>query len=338
MTDREPNSANGEIRPKPDVSILVAAHNVAPFIGDAIQSALDQKHVTVEIIVIDDASTDDTAAIVEQRRQSDPRIILLRQTANGGPAAARNAGLRIASGTWVAVLDGDDLIDPDRTRRLIDLAGATSADLVGDNFQRITFDGRPTGAYLFPQEPSPFTFLVDPAAFISANTMFARKKRSLGAIKIMVRNEFLQRHDITHPEDVPVGEDYLFILSCLLRQARFVVTSEPGYRYRLRPGSQSWRLSNEHMTRLMQAHQRTLRDLDILGSPEAQVAGRDFTRALTRSTDFVRIVTLAKQGAVGQALSTAIANPAVWPLLVRQGTDAVTKRIRRVSANAAEHA
>ncbi|MGB9624127.1 MAG: glycosyltransferase [Phycisphaerae bacterium] len=87
------------------VSVVIPAYNAAPYIADAIDSVLAQTHPAHEIIVVDDGSTDDTVGVV--RRYGD-RVILLQQP-NRGPAAARNAGIRRATGEFIAFLDADDI-------------------------------------------------------------------------------------------------------------------------------------------------------------------------------------------------------------------------------------
>ncbi len=59
---------------------------------------------------------------------------------NGGPAAARNAGLAVARGEWIAVLDADDMYTPSRLKRLIELAETNRADVVADNLLITTTD------------------------------------------------------------------------------------------------------------------------------------------------------------------------------------------------------
>jgi glycosyltransferase involved in cell wall biosynthesis len=75
------------------ISIITPAHDVAPFIGDAIASARAQHHTAWEMVVVDDGSRDGTALAAERAAEGDPRIRLLRQ-ANAGVSAARNAGDR----------------------------------------------------------------------------------------------------------------------------------------------------------------------------------------------------------------------------------------------------
>lgn len=97
----------------PTVSVIIPAYNAADYVGRAIESALNQTHAPLEVIVIDDGSRDNTA---EQVAQYPAPVRLLRQP-NGGPAAARNHGARVANGEWLALLDADDAWLPHKLER-----------------------------------------------------------------------------------------------------------------------------------------------------------------------------------------------------------------------------
>lgn len=95
-----------------DVSVIIPVHNRATMIGDAVKSALNQDtDAILEIIVVDDGSTDgsgDIAAAI------DPRVKVIRHELARGPGAARNSGLAIARGEYIAFLDSDDVFCPNR--------------------------------------------------------------------------------------------------------------------------------------------------------------------------------------------------------------------------------
>ncbi|MCB9107500.1 MAG: glycosyltransferase [Anaerolineales bacterium] len=93
------------------ISIIIPAYNQAQYLAEAIQSALDQTYQDVEIIVIDDGSTDDTKAVTYSF--SDPRVRYIYQE-NQGLSAARNTGMRHATGSLITFLDSDDLFLPDK--------------------------------------------------------------------------------------------------------------------------------------------------------------------------------------------------------------------------------
>jgi len=96
------------------VSIIVPCHNGARFLAEALDSALAQTHPATEVIVVDDGSVDDTPAVLTRYAG---RVRLLRQSRNRGPSAARNVGLRVARGEYVAFLDADDRFLPDKIAR-----------------------------------------------------------------------------------------------------------------------------------------------------------------------------------------------------------------------------
>lgn len=93
----------------PLATIIVPVFNGESFLGAALESALAQDVGNVEVIVVDDGSQDGTAGIA----RSFPRVRYLWQE-NAGPGAARNAGLAVAQGEFVAFLDADDVIPPDK--------------------------------------------------------------------------------------------------------------------------------------------------------------------------------------------------------------------------------
>jgi glycosyltransferase involved in cell wall biosynthesis len=96
----------------PTVSVIMPAYNVEPYVGDAIRSALAQTYTDFELIVVDDGSKDGTAEVVKALMTQDPRIQLVQQ-ANRGLAGARNSALRAARGEFFALLDSDDLWEPE---------------------------------------------------------------------------------------------------------------------------------------------------------------------------------------------------------------------------------
>jgi glycosyltransferase involved in cell wall biosynthesis len=92
------------------VSVIIPCYNGGAFVNEAIQSALNQTHKDLEVIVIDDGSTDKLTVEVLNVGQWE-RTRIFRQE-NMGPAAARNAGIRAAKGEFILPLDADDRIDP----------------------------------------------------------------------------------------------------------------------------------------------------------------------------------------------------------------------------------
>jgi glycosyltransferase involved in cell wall biosynthesis len=110
-----------ELRPlsaEPLVSILVSNYNYGRYIGNAIQSALDQTYSNIELIICDDGSTDDSISVIEEFGRKDSRLLLIRKV-NGGQASGFNAAFAASRGEIIALLDSDDLFLPRKVERIV---------------------------------------------------------------------------------------------------------------------------------------------------------------------------------------------------------------------------
>lgn len=113
------------------VSVIIPVYNGERFLAEAIQSVLDQTLPPDELIVVDDGSTDGTAAVVTGMASMSPIPIRYIYQANQGPAAARNQGIRVADGDFLAFLDADDLWAPEKQQTQMALITTeTGADIV----------------------------------------------------------------------------------------------------------------------------------------------------------------------------------------------------------------
>ncbi len=92
----------------PEISVVIPCYNAERFVGEAVESALGQRGVRHEVIVVDDGSTDGSPAVLEGFRR---HIVLIRQE-NRGEGGARNRGITAARGRYLAFLDADDWWDP----------------------------------------------------------------------------------------------------------------------------------------------------------------------------------------------------------------------------------
>lgn len=101
----------------PSVSIVVPAYNLEGYIGDTIQSVIEQSKTDWELVIIDDGSLDNTVKVVESYQDS--RIRLICQE-NSGVSAARNRAENEIRGSMVLFLDGDDVLMPGALERLVD--------------------------------------------------------------------------------------------------------------------------------------------------------------------------------------------------------------------------
>jgi glycosyltransferase involved in cell wall biosynthesis len=133
----------------PLVSILVPHYNQAAFIGECIESIRAQTYPRIETIVIDDASTEAEAqtAIAALERAGD--VTVIRQTENGGPSRARNAGLEHCSGAYILPVDSDNVLLPDAVEKLVAQLAAAPED-VGFIYPNLQFFGNREDYYEVP--------------------------------------------------------------------------------------------------------------------------------------------------------------------------------------------
>lgn len=97
--------------PSPRISVVVPTYQRVAVVPEAVDSALEDGGADVEVVVVDDGSTDGTVERLAERYGRDPRVRVVRKE-NGGTASARNAGITVARGHYVALLDSDDVFLP----------------------------------------------------------------------------------------------------------------------------------------------------------------------------------------------------------------------------------
>ena len=104
----------------PRVSVLMPSFNYARYLPVAINSVLSQSYSDLELIVTDDCSTDESREIIEQWRRLDDRVLPVFHDVNRGLARARNSGLAVSSGEFVALCDADDVWLPGKLQTQMD--------------------------------------------------------------------------------------------------------------------------------------------------------------------------------------------------------------------------
>jgi len=113
----------------PEISIIMPAYNASKFIEASIQSVQEQTFTNWELIVVNDGSTDNTSDIVRRMQRDDSRIQLLEQV-NKKQGAARNTGMKVAKGNWIAFTDSDDLWMNNKLQQQLDAAAKYNADVI----------------------------------------------------------------------------------------------------------------------------------------------------------------------------------------------------------------
>ncbi|WP_445777444.1 glycosyltransferase family 2 protein [Shewanella sp.] len=284
-----------------DVSVVIAAWNSEFFIEKAIFSALNQSDVNVEVIVVDDFSTDNTISVVESI--NDSRITLIRNKSNTGPGGARNLGFHLAKGTWIAVLDSDDEMLPDRLSQLLSLKDKDT-DVILDNFYvRNNMVDNLIPYYNDTDLPLGLFTL---SYLIRTNLIFSIIK-STGYLKPLFKREFINQNYIEYWPEVRVGEDYYFLACCLAKSAKAQVVPYIGYIYNVRGDSISSVLSLQHIHTLLNSDFKfcQIYSLDALSIDSQDIR----TKNLQRAYKYLEIVNLIKKRKFLKAIFYSILFP-----------------------------
>ena len=188
-------------------SVVIPTYNRANLVVAALDSVAAQSYRPIELIVSDDGSTDNTGDVLDawcaaHQEDHDLRIKIVRGE-NGGAGAARNRGVAIASGEYVQFLDSDDLLHPDRLRRLAEAFESQGADFIQTGFTRVEFDSGRLIETRYAREGA------DQVALAAQGFLWANSVRSA------FRRELINRVG-PWPEDMRCFEDRYFVERAVL--------------------------------------------------------------------------------------------------------------------------
>ncbi|MBB4955117.1 succinoglycan biosynthesis protein ExoO [Agrobacterium vitis] len=303
----------------PDVTVVIAAYNAADTIERAIESALSQVSVTVEVIVADDCSSDQTCERVLSLH--DPRVSLIALEQNKGPGGARNAAIARARGRWIAVLDSDDVFKPMRLFNMLERAKESDAQIVVDNLDVIDMDNH--RRTMFVEEALFQLGQLDLARFIRSNILF-KAEHNFGYMKPVFERAFLTEKALCFDENLRIGEDYLLLASALAEGGLCAIAPTAGYVYYIRAGSISRVLRLHHVEAMLKADEGFLRRYPLQGP--ALAAQKKRTASLHEAHAFISLIDSLKARSVSGVLKAALANP----LALRHLRMPIAMRLKRM--------
>lgn len=220
------------------VSVVIATYNMGRYLPQAVESALAQSYSNLEVIIIDDGSSDDTPAVVRQW-SGDARVHVHRQ-ANQGAARAKNKGIELSGGRYVAFLDADDAWLPQKLASQMPLfIDRPEVGVVYSDYERMDENGHPV-----PKGPARMC-----RGHISGALLIDNFVSYSSAV---VRREILERYG-AFDEAFAMGFDYDLWLR-LSAHCEFDFIKEPTVRYRIWSGqlSRNYRGRYEVGIRVMQ--------------------------------------------------------------------------------------
>ena len=208
--------------------MIVPVYNVAPYLSACLDSVLAQTFRDFELILVEDGSTDGSREIAEAYAAKDARVRLVELRWNGGTANARNLGMQVSRGQYVAFLDSDDVVIPQYLGVLYQNALAAQADIVQCGFLELGGKGR---RFFWTQKPG-----LLPNDLQSRVNCFLPLRMHIPPWGKLFRKAFLDEH---HMEfyNMPLAEDVSFFYQGLLVAGRYALIPEILYQYRIREGS-----------------------------------------------------------------------------------------------------
>ncbi len=221
------------------ISVIIPVYNALPYLSECVESVLEQSFPDFELILADDGSQDGSGALCDELAKKDARIRVIHKK-NGGANSARNAGLKIATGTYVCYVDCDDYIAGDMLEKLytfavtehLDMAVADLVCFDGDrkwsNPQHIK-DGVLAGEELKTEFFPKMLFLED-FRFGAMPTLCSK----------LFKRELLQKNQFQVDERIWMGEDGAITYPCYLDSERVGYLKGRGYYfYRMNQNSQT---------------------------------------------------------------------------------------------------
>ncbi len=210
----------------PLFSIVMPVYNVAAYLPRCLDSLAVLHPAPDEIIAVDDGSTDTCPAILADYAQRMPNLKIIRQE-NGGLSAARNTGMSIARGRYLAFVDSDDFVAPDIYAPMLAAAQADDLDMVVTN-----------AWYHFEERASDRTIyadLTDSGVVTGRDWLAARlqKQKLLHMVWMhLYRRDFLEQHKLRFVPRL-IHEDVLWTTRALLLAKRLRCLPQAGYFYRI---------------------------------------------------------------------------------------------------------
>lgn len=203
------------------VSVIMPVYNIEKYVAESIKSVQNQTYSNLELIIVNDGSTDNTENVAKDFL-SDKRIKCFHQN-HKGVSTARNTGIKVATGNYIAFLDGDDLWDPAFLEKLFFSIRHHDANLAYAGFDRLLENG----------DYKPYKY-----QYFEGNILplYIQNRTVMHIGSILVNRKIIDNNNLCFTESCPNSEDVEFIMK-LLTLTDVVVVKEQLMHYRKRNGS-----------------------------------------------------------------------------------------------------
>ena len=209
------------------ISIIVPVYNCIESLKYCVQSIQQQTYMNWKLVLVDDGSTDGTAGLCDQLAEMDSRIEVIHKL-NGGVSSARNAGIDAAIGEYITFCDSDDYLEPDYLVSLLQTAESnTDCGHIWCCFQTVTGYQKENAVpnYSAAEDIQRYT-LQD---YMTLHEMWL----DTNPWNKLYRMDIIQDRSVQFPEDLSLGEDWLFNLAYIdaSGNSKIAVITKPLYNY-----------------------------------------------------------------------------------------------------------
>ena len=210
------------------ISVIIPIHNVAKYLGEALDSLLNQTigHENLQVIMVDDGSTDESAKIIQRyEKEYENFVAVYLSTASGAAGKPRNEGLKIVEAPYVMFLDPDDVYDKDACKNMYNKITSEKVDIVTANYNYMDEDGTIWDSPVFNNKRFP-SFRFGRRSF--SESFFVWNSAVWNKI---FSSELIRKNEIKFLEGVP-GEDAYFTYATLLKTDKVYYLKDVIYYYR----------------------------------------------------------------------------------------------------------
>lgn len=201
------------------ISVIIPVFNLKNYISKCLKSIINQTYKDIEILIIDDGSNDDTCIICDKYAKQDCRIKIL-QTNHSGVSSARNLGLEVSKGEYIAFIDGDDWIDSNTFQ--------TCLKYFNQEIDCVAYDYISEGGKKDSQFSENIYFIFsDLENKMEANTVWGK----------IYKSSIIKNNKLEFSKSLAIGEDALFNLEYMSLCKKMYFTNEVFYHYLFRKNS-----------------------------------------------------------------------------------------------------
>ncbi|SFC13019.1 Glycosyl transferase family 2 [Xylanibacter ruminicola] len=212
-----------------DVSVVIPVYNTEKYLPVCIDSVLAQTGVSLEIILVDDGSTDSSPCICDKYAEEHDNITTIH-IKNSGPATAKNEGLLLAKGNYIALTDSDDKMEPMMLHKMVNAGYNHNADIVCCNYKQIDEQGvvshlnSTNQLYVLNHEEGLIHF-------------FSKDKIYSQCWTKLYKRQMLRDNNIENDPGLRTDEDFIFNIRSFTKAKITVIVDEPLYEYTHRNNS-----------------------------------------------------------------------------------------------------